>query len=114
MNARGAREAFESHDWSHELDLMRELAGKNDEYCPPGIGFVVAPGHLLHICPATDTALIHYHFVESDRLLGLFPRRRSLVHSKVEFPLSDVSDLIGLLFIGDHQGLLIRLEATAA
>lgn len=57
-----AVEAYRRHDWESEFALERELNASGAESCPPGIGFVAAPGELLHVCPNAETALVHYHF----------------------------------------------------
>jgi hypothetical protein len=74
--------AFEGHDWRSELDLFSEMETTGADCCPPGIGFVASDGTILHICPGSDgRAMVHYHFSETRKLVGLIPRSRSIVET---------------------------------
>lgn len=109
-----AVQAYQRHDWESELAFERELDASGAENCPPGIGFVAEPGHLLHVCPNVDTALVHYHFEESRKLLGIFPGKRSRVISALSLPLAEVPDLVRLFASGQTEAVRGRLEQAAA
>jgi hypothetical protein len=106
--------AYQEHDWSAETRFEHQLQAAGTEHCSPGIGFVAAPGHSLHVCPSADDALVHYHFDESRKFLGLLPFTRARLLSAFSVPLSEVPDLIRLFASGQLESLRGRLAQTAA
>jgi len=102
--------AYQEHDWNAESAFEHQLlVGGGEELCPPGIGFVQEPGHILHVCPGVEDALVHYHFKEVRRLLGLLPFTRPRVFSAPVIPLSQVPDLIRFFASGQLETLRARL-----
>ena len=115
VGATDAVAAFKSHDWDAELELLEARQASSWEFCPPGIGFVPGDGRILHACPDRGgVCLVHYHFYEPRRILGIFPFERHRSISADSISSSDVLELIELLFRSDHETLVSRLEQSAA
>ena len=114
VDVKAAILAYESHPWHRELALEHDREIQDKETCPAGIGFVAAPGHILHICPGHDTALIHYHFDRVRRILGLFSVRKAEVLTAPAFPSANIPELIERFFQDDHAFFCQKLERAAA
>ena len=108
-----AKRLFRDHDWAADLAEQRQLDAAGSESCPPGIGFVAGDGRILHICPLQGVVvLMHYHFVQERRLLGLIPVRSQAVASNEHLASARVADAIGYFF-GNQHGELLGLCADA-
>ena len=105
-----AVDAFRRHDWGAETALARRLEASGTESCAPGIGFVAEPDHFLHVCPDGNTAVVHYHFEEQRRVLGLFPSRRSRLLTVESVPLATAEELIRLFVSGQADAVRARLD----
>ena len=105
--------AFESHDWHTELELFEDLESRGVDNCPPGFGVNLSDGQILHVCPGAQEALVHYHFVESFKLLGIIPWIRNGLVTALSMPLENVPELIRLFLSGNHEGVLERVEQFA-
>lgn len=105
--------AFQAHDWHEEAALERELASAQRESCPPGIGFVAEPGHILHICPRSDGAIVHYHFSERRKMLGFLPVTRQQLLSRGSVPHLRIPELITLFATGQIPALRRHLAPAA-
>jgi hypothetical protein len=74
---------------------------------PPGIGFTAGPGRILHICPGEDgRALVHYHFSERQRWLGLIPHDAAVVRTKHAVESSQLAEVVRHFFDDDHEWLV--------
>ena len=51
VDANESIRVYKAHDWTKELALLNEMQAKQQDYCPPGIGFLRDDGRFLHICP---------------------------------------------------------------
>jgi hypothetical protein len=92
-----------THDWLSEWRLLEERAARGLETCPPGIGFTAGPGRILHICPGEDgRALVHYHFSERQRWLGLIPHDAAVVRTKYAVESSQLAEVVRHFFDDDH------------
>lgn len=114
-SAREALQAFESHDWTSSLARQTKRESEGLETCPPGIGFVAPDGRILHLCPTSgDVAIIHYHYIVSDKLLGLVPRRRQETVTAEAFPRRQVGELLREFFRTNHEWLISNVRGEAA
>ena len=103
----GAVACFQSHDWETELLNQRHLSEAGSDSCPPGIGFVSGDGRLLHICPLPGAVvLLHYHYPQQRRLVGLIPVASQATASNDHLPTSRVPEAIGLFFGNQHRQLV--------
>ena len=110
--ASGATElqrVFRSRRWSVELELEKSRESAGESSCPPGLGIVPGDGRILHLCPSDTDLLVHYHFPETKRVLGLFTTRRERVVTS-EVPLSRADELIRLFVTSDHERLLREMD----
>lgn len=102
-----ALELMRTHDWLSEWRLLREREAGGLETCPPGIGFTAGPGRILHICPGEDgRALVHYHFSERQRWLGLIPHDAAVVRTKHAVESSQLAEVVRRFFDDDHAWLV--------
>jgi hypothetical protein len=102
-DAAAAKELLRGFDWAAER--TREVHGSG-ETCLAGLGLVVAPGHILHICPGGDgRSLVHYHFPKRQRFSVLASR---VSRTWTEVPSEEVERMIDQLFIGDFEGIANR------
>lgn len=107
-----ALELVRTHDWPSEWRLLSEREAGGLEHCPPGIGFTAAPGGILHICPGENgRALVHYHFTERRRWLGVVPRDRAVVRTNPAVESSQLAEFIRRFFDGDHAWLVKKTMA---
>jgi hypothetical protein len=107
-----AIELLTVHDWADELRLVEAPQSQGREVCQPGIGFVAAPGHILHICPARDgTALVHYHFSEERKMLWFVFTSRPAVRSGTAASFTQLSEFVRRFYAGDHRWLFARTSA---
>lgn len=101
-----ALELIRTHDWPSEWRLLREREAGGLETCPPGIGFTAAPGRILHICPDEGGGtLVHYHFTERRRWLGLIPHDAAVVQTNPAVESSQLAECVRRFFDGDHAWL---------
>jgi hypothetical protein len=111
VDADEAVAAFRSFDWEAEFPRFNELEAAGEENCPAGIGFVPGDGRILHICPNPDTsALVHYHYEEVWRVLGIVPWTRQRLATSMSCPGSTISDLIRHFFTNDHDWIVRQLN----
>ena len=109
-SAQAAR-AFTQHDWVGEAELERKLASKGQDLCPPGIGFVAEDGGILHVCPHERGTMIHLHYSDVRKWLGIIPISRDKVLSvEKDFSREEVSSLIEQFVSGARSEVLARLE----
>jgi hypothetical protein len=101
--------AFRSYPWTREIksEATRQAAG--EESCPPGLGISPEEGHLLHLCPTAAHLVVHYHYNERRRILGLFPNVPART-VETELPLSAADELIARFVAEDHDGLMRVLD----
>ena len=103
--------AFLTHDWEAELAFRAQLAGREQEWCDPGIGFVAPDGRVLHICPHPGaTADAFYRFQARRRLLGLFPRSTEEARTAYNIDRAQAARLIEHFFASRHEQLLHLLR----
>jgi hypothetical protein len=113
VDVKQAIEVASAHDWSDELRLLDTLEAAGRESCPPGIGFVASSGRILHICPGRDgTALVHYHFSEEHKTLGIIPASRSVVRSERAVSFWQMPEFIRRFYADDHTWLCQRTSAV--
>lgn len=61
----------------------------------------------LHICPGEDgRALVHYHFSERQRWLGLIPHDAAVVRTKHAVESSQLAEVVRRFFDDDHAWLV--------
>lgn len=102
----GAVELLSSHDWRSEWRLLREREAAGLETCPPGIGFTATRQRILHICPGDDgRALVHYHFTEPRRWLGLIPINATIVRTNPAVESSQLREFVRRFYECDHAWL---------
>ena len=107
-----AVELVRTHDWSSEWRLFREREAAGLETCPPGVGFIAAPGVILHVCPADNGhALVHYHFTERRRWLGLISHNEEVVRTNSAVESSQIPEFVRRFYEDDHAWLV---NGTAA
>lgn len=107
-----ARRALTGHGWAAELDLMDTREARDEETCPPGIGFIADDGRILHICPERDgRAMYHYHFKAPWRLLWLIPMSGEGLRTRMDMPFSETPELITRFFANDHDWLIRHAKA---
>ena len=105
----------QSHDWAGELAFRSERDSKGEDFCDPGVAFLGELGETLHICFASESrAYFLYHFVERKKVLGLIPVRRFVTRSNIDFPRSEIPDVIYHYFANNHEWLVNRTEGEAA
>jgi hypothetical protein len=101
--------AFRSRSWSGELELEKSRHAAGEESCPPAFGIVPGDGRILRLCPSPTELLVHYHYPETKRVLGLFKTRtEQTVTSEVPLPRAD--ELIRLFVARDHEGLIREMK----
>ena len=103
---------FRSHPWPAERDFQARRVLAGEESCPPGLGIVPDDGRLLHLCPLSNGLVAcHYHFVEHNKVAGLFRTSRSRELTN-EVPAPAAEELVRRFLIDDHDGLVRELTAA--
>jgi hypothetical protein len=92
----GAQSLLRGHDWRAELDHQDALEAAEKDSCPPGIGFVVAAGPLLHIVPSRD-GTAQCFFLDEDK---------GLTWDRDHVSLAEQGGILELLYRGDYSGLI--------
>ena len=102
--------AFRSRAWSGELEFESRRNDSGEESCSPGLGIVAGDGRLLHLCPAATDMLVHYHYTERRKILGLLSTSRPRVVT-VNKDLARADQLITTFVHSDHEALMRELES---
>jgi hypothetical protein len=104
-----AVELVRLHNWQAELRFKEELEASGQDACPPGIGFVAGAGRILHVCPLADgLAVVHYHFMERGRLLGIIPKKVNVSRTNPAVASSRIPEFVRHFYAADHSWLLER------
>jgi hypothetical protein len=107
-----AVELLKTHDWPSEWRLLKEREAACLETCPPGVGLTATSGEILHLCPGDNgQALVHYHFTEPQRWLGLIPRDAAVVRTNPAVELSQLPEFVRRFYEDDHAWLVNRTTA---
>ncbi len=103
----GATKAYENHNWDAELEARQNREEVGQEWCDPGIGFVVGDGRILHVCPMEEgRASVHYHYVEPRTFLRFFGYHSSGLRSNMDIERASASEFIQRFFLDDHEWLV--------
>jgi hypothetical protein len=109
----GAVELLSSHIWRSEWRLLSERETAGLETCPPGVGFTDARGGILHVCRADEGhAVVHYHFTEPRRWLGLISTNAAVVRTNSVVESSQLPEFVRRFYEGDHAWLMNGTTAT--
>jgi hypothetical protein len=112
-DAAAAAGLMRAHDWADEWQLFENRRADGLETCPPGAGFVKGDGAMLHVSPERDgRALVHYHFRERRRWLGLVPYEEQIVRTNGAVVSSQLPEFIRRFYDDDHLWLVNETEAT--
>ena len=97
---------FETHDWDSELALQKALEERREDSCPPGLGVVPGDGRILHVCPNGDgTAIVHYHFEVSTRILWMIPTTKTEIATASSVPVDSIARVFRLFAEKQHKEL---------
>jgi hypothetical protein len=112
-DAVGATDLLRNHDWTGEWRLAKEREAEGLETCPPGVGFTNGEGGILHVCPNdTGRAMVHYHFREQRRWLGLVPHSALVTRTNPAVDWSQLPEFVRRFYGGDHTWLVEETEAA--
>ena len=106
--------ALKAHDWATERDRQVALQNSGAEECPAGLGVNHEDGRILHICPdGAGSCMMHYSFFETEKMLGLIPRRKydagSLENASMETAARFIAPFLG----NDYASVKNEVEAHA-
>ena len=102
-----ATKVVESHPWSQERTLARELEAAGSDSCPPGIGFTPPDGRIFHAAAKSGGDFdCFYHYPAKHKVLGLFPITRQQTAVYESLTLGEVLSLLESFFADDNTRLL--------
>lgn len=100
-DASSAKKVLREFDWQDQLSRQAQATS---ETCDAGLGLVTDEGDILHICPgANGRSMVHFHFSDTRKLFGLFPRRVDLLKTFRDVSLDRVDQMIDALFVHDFE-----------
>lgn len=103
LSKRGAIETLNDFDWDSESLKEETEIERGHEACNPGMGLIAEDGTILHIVPSKKGNLIHLHWKQETKILGLFRRSRSMNSSGIGISPRLTEEIIHSHFLSAHE-----------
>lgn len=97
-----ARRVLREVDWTWTCEP--QVPGDID---PPGLGLMAGDGHILQIFPdAEGQCMVHFHFPNRVKVLGLIPWTVQEVRTVTGISLGDAETMVESMFRGEYRTLM--------